>query len=112
MPPMITISPDDRVRTGLNEPWRMRTGLPCANRLDEYFSSNARINRSAADACHDCPVMLDCRRYALENFEVYGVWGGTVPSERLWYWYEKGISISYHTANYIARNPGGRVILR
>jgi len=39
------------------------------------------INR-ALEVCHRCPVELQCLRYALENREMYGVWGGTTQSQR------------------------------
>lgn len=33
--------------------------------------------------CGSCPIKKDCLKTALKNREQYGVWGGTLPSERL-----------------------------
>ena len=32
--------------------------------------------------CSTCPVMTQCRTWALENGEEFGIWGGTTPGER------------------------------
>jgi hypothetical protein len=37
-----------------------------------YFAARARARR----LCEGCPVMAQCRAYALEAGEEYGVWGG------------------------------------
>ncbi|MFE7423123.1 WhiB family transcriptional regulator [Rhodococcus sp. NPDC057529] len=41
-----------------------------------------RRERKAKEVCIDCPVLRECRNYALAAGEVYGVWGGTSESER------------------------------
>ena len=38
--------------------------------------------RRAKAACATCTVRNDCLRYALDNHEEYGVWGGTSEDER------------------------------
>ena len=38
--------------------------------------------RKAIGICEQCPVRLVCRRYALENGEKFGVWGGLTETER------------------------------
>lgn len=40
-----------------------------------------RIER-AKRVCFSCPVMLECRRYALDTREPYGIWGGLSEDER------------------------------
>ena len=48
---------------------------------DEGIGSTWATNR-AKEVCAECPVQLTCLRFALENREMYGIWGGTTQSER------------------------------
>jgi len=46
-----------------------------------------RVDRMRREAeakalCRECPAILSCRQYALEQGEVYGVWGGLGEQER------------------------------
>lgn len=41
-----------------------------------------KIYKSAKNICAKCPVALECLEYAIENAEVFGVWGGKTPLER------------------------------
>jgi WhiB family redox-sensing transcriptional regulator len=45
--------------------------------------SSIQRYRLAKAVCAHCPVMIECARYALARPEVYGVWGGMSPRERL-----------------------------
>ena len=36
----------------------------------------------AKTICQKCPVLIDCREYALQQGEPYGVWGGLSEHER------------------------------
>jgi hypothetical protein len=36
----------------------------------------------ALRVCGRCPLLAECRRYAIGNREAYGIWGGTTPEER------------------------------
>ncbi|RJQ76730.1 WhiB family transcriptional regulator [Pseudonocardiaceae bacterium YIM PH 21723] len=38
--------------------------------------------RRAKAVCQHCPVIVQCRRHALEAQEPYGVWGGLGANER------------------------------
>lgn len=38
--------------------------------------------RKAKAICADCPVLLECGRYALAYNEIHGVWGGMSEQER------------------------------
>lgn len=52
------------------------------NSDDEPKSSRRKREEWAKRLCESCPVMSACRRYALENRELYGVWGGMTENER------------------------------
>lgn len=41
-----------------------------------------RKSRVAKAICADCPVMLECRAWALTEGEEHGVWGGLSENER------------------------------
>ncbi|QSM01122.1 WhiB family transcription factor [Mycobacterium phage Nanosmite] len=41
----------------------------------------ATVEKAKA-VCSRCPVVAECRDYAMENDELYGVWGGMAPAER------------------------------
>ncbi|MFP4234044.1 MAG: WhiB family transcriptional regulator [Nitriliruptoraceae bacterium] len=49
-----------------------------------FEAKRQRVEREAAakEVCCRCPVIDECRRYALEHQELYGVWGGLGESER------------------------------
>lgn len=36
----------------------------------------------AKGVCASCPVLLQCRDYALRTHEPYGIWGGLTPQDR------------------------------
>ena len=40
------------------------------------------VYRNAREVCHACPVIAECREYALTTREPYGMWGGLTPAER------------------------------
>lgn len=39
-------------------------------------------SRPAKSLCRICPVIDDCRAYALDNNIQFGVWGGMSPQDR------------------------------
>ena len=41
-----------------------------------------RAMSDAVDVCKRCPVLDECREYALSNGEPFGVWGALLPAER------------------------------
>ena len=48
----------------------------------ERDPSRGRRDRAAKAICAGCPVMRQCRDYALATREPYGVWGGLSEHER------------------------------
>jgi Transcription factor WhiB len=66
---------------------RGRRDLPCRQptKANWWFAPEAHNGTlehdrdAAVDLCHLCPVMLECRRYALADRSIRdGVWGGVV----------------------------------
>lgn len=39
--------------------------------------------RRARKVCGDCPVIAQCRTYAVNTREGFGIWGGTSEQERI-----------------------------
>lgn len=48
----------------------------------EYTSLKAK---EAKAICAECPVVIECRRYALATMTDWGIFGGMSPKERV-YW--------------------------
>jgi WhiB family redox-sensing transcriptional regulator len=65
----------------VNHSWTERAA--CAGEdLNMFFPDTPNNRASAAKAvCKTCPVINDCLRFALENYE-QGVWGGTTDNQR------------------------------
>ena len=49
---------------------------------DEWFPEKGESVLQAKRICRDCPVRVECLRYALDHDELYGVWGGLSPEDR------------------------------
>jgi len=49
---------------------------------NERGPSRARRERQAKAICAGCPVIANCRQWALAAREPYGVWGGLSAEER------------------------------
>lgn len=47
-----------------------------------FFSLDDDDQRAAQELCRSCPVQQECLRFALENREMYGIWGGMQESDR------------------------------
>jgi WhiB family redox-sensing transcriptional regulator len=61
--------------------------VPCQNFPDTFFPEGGEIKRRedtqiAKSLCQSCPIIEDCRMYALEAREEFGIWGGLDPDER------------------------------
>ncbi|MEU1309442.1 WhiB family transcriptional regulator [Streptomyces cinnamoneus] len=70
--------------------WRLR-GI-CLNVHDTFFPVSSNACAAAADAaeakqiCGNCPVITECRQWALDHRIEYGVWGGLSERERRTIW--------------------------
>lgn len=47
-----------------------------------FFATDEASRREALTLCGACPVRMECLEHALNQREVYGVWGGTDENER------------------------------
>jgi WhiB family redox-sensing transcriptional regulator len=47
-----------------------------------FFASSKPAIRQAQAICGECPVLEACREYAIPDWTLVGVWGGTTTSER------------------------------
>lgn len=56
---------------------------PCAQTDPEAFFPEKGESTSAAKAvCRNCDVRAECLQYAIDNKELFGVWGGLSERER------------------------------
>ena len=58
----------------------------CAKKQNEhmvewFFSEEPEEKYAAKNLCFSCPVRKDCIKYALEEKEIWGVWGGRDENE-------------------------------
>ena len=58
----------------------------CAKRENEdkvewFFSDEPEEKYAAKNLCFSCPVRKDCIKYALEEKQIWGVWGGRDENE-------------------------------
>jgi WhiB family transcriptional regulator, redox-sensing transcriptional regulator len=68
----------------------VRPGLPCQDpaTMHWWHAPDRELGTTPEDAerakqrCQPCPVRVQCRQWAIDNREQYGVWGATLPSER------------------------------
>ncbi|MFF4906364.1 WhiB family transcriptional regulator [Streptomyces sp. NPDC001260] len=66
-----------------NSAWRLQA--LCVGEDPELFFPLAETERATARAravCRRCPVLLDCRDWAIRHGETDGVWGDTTASQR------------------------------
>ena len=49
---------------------------------DLWFPDAPQTGAAAKKLCRSCPVIEKCLQYALDNGEMYGVWGGMGNAER------------------------------
>jgi WhiB family redox-sensing transcriptional regulator len=49
---------------------------------DAFFPEKGGSVRSAKRTCEQCPVKAPCLKYALDNRERFGIWGGVTERER------------------------------
>jgi WhiB family redox-sensing transcriptional regulator len=66
---------------GVPLPWQDRA--LCAQADPEaWFPEKGGSTREAKRVCQACPVRAECREYALETDQRFGIWGGLSEQER------------------------------
>jgi WhiB family redox-sensing transcriptional regulator len=75
--------------TGWHDPAALCTGMSA----DVFYPPDGlarrervRHARRAKEICLHCPVVDECRSYALAAQENFGIWGATTPQERRAVW--------------------------
>jgi Transcription factor WhiB len=63
------------------QPW-MRDGLCAQTDPESFFPEKGGSTRAAKRICMGCPVAEECLRFAIENDERFGIWGGYCERER------------------------------
>ncbi|MEV4093836.1 WhiB family transcriptional regulator [Streptosporangium saharense] len=74
------------------ESWRDRAACRSADDPEIFFpkvsamrgarGAETRAYAAAQQVCARCPVQQECRAYALDRDEQYGMWGGMTPGQR------------------------------
>lgn len=49
---------------------------------DLFYPSRGEASTPAKEICGTCPVQDECREYALDNDEKFGIWGGLSEKQR------------------------------
>lgn len=47
-----------------------------------WFEERTSLAREAMSICNQCPVMEECRQFAIDNEIDYGIWGGMTTAQR------------------------------
>ncbi|HEX7355058.1 MAG TPA: WhiB family transcriptional regulator [Mycobacteriales bacterium] len=80
----------DHQPEAIGDDWEWQLRGACRHEDSELFfhpygerePSRGRRERAALAVCATCPVLLQCRTYALRAREPYGVWGGLTETDR------------------------------
>lgn len=77
--------PYDRFAEALNQ----HDEVPCQIAPDVFFpediakpTERKESIRIAKLLCSGCPIKMECFEYAIVSKERFGIWAGTLPSER------------------------------
>ena len=63
--------------------------------VELFFPENSSFpqeERFVRTLCNKCPVVVECREWAI-NHEEHGIWGGTTPNERRFIRRQRGIPL-------------------
>lgn len=62
---------------------------PCERLPDVFFpedfpagAARKQATQMAKQLCAECPIRMACFEYAITAKERFGIWGGTLPSDR------------------------------
>ena len=65
----------------LDETWMDRAACRGLD-VEVFYSTDEADNRAAIRICRQCPVRGECFAAAMTGREAFGVWGGTLESQR------------------------------
>ena len=75
--------------TRIDDPWAWADHGMCRDVPDLFYNGEdepkglrRRKEAAAKKLCGRCHVLDECRTHAMDNRELYGVWGGLTESER------------------------------
>ncbi|GAA1054631.1 WhiB family transcriptional regulator [Dietzia natronolimnaea] len=75
--------------TAVDDRWAWADRGNCVGHQDLFYNDDHDLKGTrrkneelAKQLCRQCPVLDQCRRYAIEERELYGVWGGMTELER------------------------------
>ncbi|WP_235026838.1 WhiB family transcriptional regulator [Dietzia lutea] len=75
--------------TAQEDRWAWADQGKCIGRADLFYNSDdeskvrrRRKEKQAKRLCETCPVKSRCQQHAMENRELYGVWGGLSENDR------------------------------
>lgn len=54
----------------------------CRGHDPELFFADYNITERAREICWSCPVLQECREWAIPILDLYGLWGGMSAHER------------------------------
>lgn len=63
------------------EGWEERAACRGAD-VELFFGVEEEDQQAAVEYCARCEVRQECLEYAVRNGEMYGIWGGTLESDR------------------------------
>jgi WhiB family transcriptional regulator, redox-sensing transcriptional regulator len=63
------------------EGWEER-GACRGGDVELFFSVEEEEQKQALEFCARCEVRAECLEFAIENREMYGIWGGMLESDR------------------------------
>lgn len=46
------------------------------NKHLDWYSDDPKMQEECKDVCLDCPIMVQCAQHALNEQEIWGIWGG------------------------------------
>jgi WhiB family redox-sensing transcriptional regulator len=98
----VTMSDVSRLPGPMDHAWQWQRLGACRGMDSAVFfhpdgernPSRARRTAHAKEVCARCPVIAQCREFALQTREPFGVWGGLAEAERKTILESRGIAIA------------------
>lgn len=77
-------TPDSPIRRDAATPggWALQ-GACTTTDPEVFFPDKGESSRAAKRVCSGCPVIAECREWALDTGQEFGVWGGLSATDRV-----------------------------